>query len=153
MRGGFLNYLINSQNQTKYKEWQDIVKGTVSDILEYQRLETELEELEKNVGDLDSILRDRKNERDKEKTLIQSIEGEVKDLRELSDASKIWAELSGRIALHRDEVNQKELDFRVMNSDREGRDHKQVEAELLDSNQKKDDYTGAFFCLFVRSRF
>ena len=117
--------------------------------MEHQRLEKELEELERNASDLDSVLRDRKNERDKAKTLVQSIEGEVKDLRELSDASKIWVEASLRIALQRDQVNQKEADFRLMNSDREGRDLKQVEAELLDSNEKKDDYTGTF-CLFVR---
>lgn len=120
------------------------MKGSVNDVLEYHRLQKDLEELEKNASALDSALRNQKNEVEKEKELTESIERDVKDLRELSDASKIWVEASLRIALQRDQVHQKEADFRMMNSDRDGRDLKQVEAELLESNQKKDDYNGTF---------
>ena len=120
------------------------MKGSVNDVLEYHRLQNDLEGLEKNASALDSALRNQKNEVEKEKELTESIERDVKDLRELSDASKIWVEASLRIALQRDQVHQKEADFQMMNSDREGRDLKQVEAELLESNQKKDDYNGTF---------
>lgn len=120
------------------------MKGSVNDVLEYHRLQNDLEGLEKNASALDSALRNQKNEVEKEKDLTDSIERDVKDLRELSDASKIWVEASLRIALQRDQVHQKEADFQMMNSDREGRDLKQVEAELLESNQKKDDYNGTF---------
>ena len=120
------------------------MKGSVNDVLEYHRLQKDLEGLEKNASALDSALRNQKNEVEKEKELTESIERDVKDLRELSDASKIWVEASLRIALQRDQVHQKEADFQMMNSDREGRDLKQVEAELLESNQKKDDYNGTF---------
>ena len=112
--------------------------------------------MEKNATNLDSELRERKNELEKTNTIVRSIEGEVKDLRELLDASKIWTEASMRIALQRETINQKEADFSLMNSDREGRDLKQVEAELLDLNQKKDEYTGLFrilsSCMFYRRK-
>lgn len=140
-----------SQNKTKYKDWQQIVKGTVNDILEYHRLENDLVELEKSASTLESTLRNNKNEVEEVKTLIESIEGEVKDFRELSDASKIWIEASLRISLQRGQVNQKEADFRLMNSDREGRDLNQVEADLLESNREKDNYNGTFFSNFVFS--
>ena len=113
--------------------------------MEHQRLENDLEELEKSASNLDSILRDRKNEREEAQALVERIEREVKDFREFSNASKIWVEASMRISLQRDQIGQKVADFRMMNSDREGRDLKQVEADLLDSNHKKDDYNGASF--------
>lgn len=113
--------------------------------MEYQRLGKDLDELDQSVGELDSVLRDRKNERDKTRALVENIEGEVKDLRELTDASKRWVGDSLRIALERDQVNEKESNFRLMNSDREGRDLKQVEAELSGSLQKKDDHAGTLF--------
>lgn len=129
-----------------------MVKDSINDVLEYQRLEKDLEELEKNISGLESTLRIRKKEVENENTDIQIIERDVQDLRELCDASKRWVELSSRIALQRDQVNQKEADFRIMNPDREGRDLKQVEAELLESNRKKDDYNGAFLsCLTFRT--
>jgi len=122
----------------------------MDDVLEYHRLESDLQDLEKNANTLDSTLRNRKNELEKAKEIIASIKGEVKDFRELSDASKIWVETSSRISIQRDQVNQKEADFRMMNSDVEGRDLKQVEEELLESNRKKDEYQGRFnFLLFI----
>ena len=128
------------------------MKDSINDVLEYQRLEKDLEELEKNISGLESTLRIRKKEVENENADLQNIERDLQDLRELCDASKRWVELSSRIALQRDQVNQKEADFRMMNSDREGRDLKQVEAELLDSNRKKDDYNGAFLsCLTFRT--
>lgn len=120
--------------------------------MEYRRLENDLEQLEKNVDTLESTLRNRKKEVENAKMDIEVNERDVKDCRELSDASKIWLEASSRIALQRDQVNQKEADFRMMNSDREGRDLKQVEEELVESNLKKDDYNGEFMFHFS-SRF
>lgn len=116
--------------------------------MEHGRLRKDLEELERSANTLDSTLRNRKNEAAKVKEHIESMENEVKDCRELSDASKIWVEASLRIALQRNQVSQKESDFRMMNSDREGRDLKQVENDLLESNRKKDDYNGTYFRLF-----
>ena len=101
-----------------------------------------MEQLEKNIDTLETTLRSRRKEVENEKTEIERNERDVKDCRELSDASKLWLEASSRIALQRDQVHQKEADFRMMNSDREGRDLKQVEAELAESNKKKDDYNG-----------
>ena len=125
----------------------------MDDVLEYYRLESDLQDLEKNANTLDSTLRNRKNELEKAKEIIASIKGEVKDFRELSDASKIWVETSSRISIQRDQVNQKEADFRMMNSDVEGRDLKQVEEELLESNRKKDEYQGRFyFLLFIEKQ-
>lgn len=103
-----------------------------------------MEDLEKNVHDLDSVLSLRKKERDEIKTLVDSFEAEVKELRNLADASKRWVGDSFRISVERDQVKEKEVNFRLMNSDREGRDLKQVEAELSDSIQKQADYTGKF---------
>ena len=114
----------------------------MNSILEYHRLEKDIEELERNVNALDSTLRDRKNELEQMRTLIENIEGEVKDLRYLFDASKIWMEASFRIALQREQVNLKEADFRMMNSDREGRDLKRVEEDLSESSRKKDELNG-----------
>ena len=76
-------------------------------------------------------------------------------MKDLFDASKSWIDASDRIALHRDQVHQKKADFRMMNSDKEGRDLKQVEEELSDSNRKKDDYNGTIFfnCNFSIKRF
>lgn len=114
----------------------------MTDVMEYRRLENDLEQLEKNVDTLESTLRNRRKEVENEKVEIERNERDVKDCRELSDASKLWLEASSRIALQRDQVHQKEADFRMMNSDREGRDLKQVEAELAESNKKKDEYNG-----------
>jgi len=127
--------------KAKYKEWHDIVKRSSRDILEHQRLVKELEELEKNASSLDTCVRERKNELEKIDVVVKRAEVDVKDLRELVDASKIWLDSAMRIALQRDTVHRKEADFRIMNTDGKGRDLKQVEAELLDSSSKKDEYT------------
>ena len=99
---------------------------------------------------MDRILIDRKGERDKIKSDIQNVELDLKELRELSDASKRWVGDSSRIAMDRIQVNEKESNFRLMNSDREGRDLKQVEGELSDSLQRKDEYAGTCLVLFLR---
>ena len=99
-------------------------------------------ELEKSISTLESTLHNRKKEVENESANVQNIERDVQDLRELLDASKIWVESASRISLQREQANRKEADFRMMNSDREGRDLKQVEAELVESNRKKDEYNG-----------
>jgi predicted nucleic acid-binding Zn-ribbon protein len=109
--------------------------------LEHQRLVQELEDLEKSASSFDIVVRERQTELEKVNTAVQSMETDVKDLRELDDARKIWTADAMRIALQRDTVNQKEADFQLMNSDVKGRDLKQVEAELLDMSSKKDEYT------------
>ncbi len=129
-------------NQTRYKQWQRIVKGCVNDVSEYHRLQKELGELEKSISTLQSALHNRRKEVENESANVGNIERDVQDLRELLDASKIWVESASRISLQREQANQKEADFRLMNSDRDGRDLKQVEAELVESNRKKDEYNG-----------
>ncbi|MGK3744385.1 MAG: putative nucleic acid-binding Zn-ribbon protein [Bacillariaceae sp.] len=109
--------------------------------MEHQRLVQELEDLEKSASSFDIVVRERQTELEKVNTAVQSMETDVKDLRELDDARKIWTADAMRIALQRDTVNQKEADFQLMNSDVKGRDLKQVEAELLDMSSKKDEYT------------
>ena len=109
--------------------------------MDHQRLAQELEDLDKNASGFDVVVRERQTELEKVKTAVSSMETDVKDLRELDDARKIWTADAMRIALQRDTVNQKEADFQLMNSDVKGRDLKQVEAELLDMSSKKDEYT------------
>lgn len=136
-------------NQAKYEAWHMIVKEVTNSILEHQRLKRELEKLKKNAANIDYDLCRGKNKLEKAKTIVKNIDGEVKDLRRLLDASKIWVEASMRIGVQRETVSQKEKDFLLMNSDREGRDLKQVEVDLLESNQKKDGFTGMCMCAYV----
>ena len=109
--------------------------------MENQRLLKELEDLEKDSEGLNDIVRDRKSDLTNKKETLKNMEGEVRDLRDLVDASKIWVDSAMRIALQRDTVNQKESDYQQMNCDDKGRDLKQVEAALLDNSSKKDEYT------------
>jgi len=127
--------------RSKYKAWRDFVNGSSRDILENQRLLKELEDLEKDSEGLNDIVRDRKSDLTNKKETLKNMEGEVRDLRDLVDASKIWVDSAMRIALQRDTVNQKESDYQQMNCDDKGRDLKQVEAALLDNSSKKDEYT------------
>lgn len=124
----------------KYKEWCAIIKDISNDVLEYLRLKVELEEVERHAKELDLHLVDSKRELVDAQEIVTSIQGETNDAKDFFDASKRWVDTSVRIAMQREQVNQKEYDSRHMTGDRDGRDLKQVDKDLEDLSQKKDEF-------------
>lgn len=124
----------------KYKEWCDIVKDVSNDILEHQRLKNEVEEVETRARELDLQLISKREELKEAQASVASIQGETNDARDFYDAAKRWVESSARIAMQREQVNQKEIDFHHVTGVTDGRDLKQVDKDLEDLNKKKDEY-------------
>jgi chromosome segregation ATPase len=124
----------------KYKEWCDIIKGISNDVLDYQRLKNELEEVEKRAKELDMQLVDKKKDLKDAQDIVNNVQSESGDAKEFFDASKRWVDSSVRIAMQREQVNQKEINFRHETSATDGRDLEQVDKDLEDLNQKKDEY-------------
>jgi prefoldin subunit 5 len=124
----------------KYKEWCDIVKDVTNDILEYQRLKSEVEEVETRARELDLQVVCKREELKEAQASVASIQGETNDVKDFYDATKRWVDTSLRIAMQREQVNQKESDFLHVTGVIDGRDLKEVDSALEDLNKKKDEY-------------
>jgi chromosome segregation ATPase len=129
------------QGKSKYKQWCDIVKSEMNDVMEYQRLKNEKADLENRIKSLEPSLVEAKDELQKSTRDLESTRGEISDLREMYDSAKRWVEAAQKIAVLRLQVLQKEEDFRMMNSDKEGRTLEQVMNNLRDLEKKKDEYS------------
>jgi septal ring factor EnvC (AmiA/AmiB activator) len=126
----------------RYREWCEIVKDVSNDVLEYQRLKTELEEVETRARELDLQLAAKRDELKEARESVASVQGETNDAKDFHDAARRWVDASLRIAMQREQVNQKEADFLhgTGAASADGRDLKQVDQDLEDLNRKKDEY-------------
>lgn len=128
-------------SKEKYQEWRGIVKDSRDEALEYERLRNEVDELEKRIRLQEPTLNDLSKELDSTNETALILKGELGELREMQTAAKQWNDAALKIAGLRDQVVQKEDEFRLLSSDKVGgRDLKQVTDNITDLEKKKDEY-------------
>lgn len=132
---------VTKLSKEKYQEWRGIVKDARDEALEYERLRNEVDELEKRIRLQEPTLNDLSKELDSTNETALILKGELGELREMQTAAKQWNDAALKIAGLRDQVVQKEDEFRLLSSDKVGgRDLKQVTDNITDLEKKKDEY-------------
>jgi chromosome segregation ATPase len=124
----------------KLQRWCEVVKFTRNDALEYERLRGEVDELEKRIRTQEPTLMSREKELESANHTAVILKGEISELREILNSSKQWNDSAMKIAGLREQAVQKEEDFRLLTSDKEGRDLKQVTDDISNLEKKKDEY-------------
>jgi chromosome segregation ATPase len=127
------------QKLTKYKLMVETVKNIRNDVLEYQRLASEMGEQDARIKNLVPEVNARDKELEDAAKSVDCISGEIGDLREMFESSKRWRDTALKIALLREQVLQKEDDFRIMNNDKHSRDLKKVTDDIAELERKKDE--------------
>ena len=74
-------------------------KDVTNDILEYQRLKSEVEEVETRARDLDLQLVSKREELKEAQASGANFQGETNDAKDFYDATKRWVDTSLRIAM------------------------------------------------------
>jgi DNA repair exonuclease SbcCD ATPase subunit len=127
----------HQETKAKYVEWKKIVVECMDDLRDYQRMNKEMNDTEKehqrlseDASHFQAKLRNQKSE----KTDLQVSDEELRDIAELS---KRWSEDAGRLAEKRMQIGQKELDLSASVTD-SGRDLKTVEREMNEKMEEKD---------------
>jgi chromosome segregation ATPase len=124
----------------KLQRWCEVVKSMRSDALEYERLRGEVEELEKRIRTQEPALNSQDKELESANHSAVILKGEISELREMLNSSKQWNDSAVKIAGLREQAIQKEEDFRLLTSDKEGRDLRQVTEDIANLEKKKDEY-------------
>lgn len=124
----------------KYQGWCEVVKASRDGALEYERLKNDIDGLEKHIRTHEPALKSHNEELESATQAAIILKGDISELREMWDSSKQWSASAAKIAALRDQVVQKEEDFRLLSSDKEGRDLKQVTDDIADLEKKKDEY-------------
>lgn len=124
----------------KFQRWCEIVKSTRNDAMEYERLRVEVNEVENRIRAQEPALKTHDKELESANQSVIILKGEISELREMQNSSKQWNDAAMKIAGLREQVVQKEEDFRSMISDKESRDLKKVSDDIANLEKKKDEY-------------
>ena len=131
----------NKSARSNYQQWRESVSANMNDVLDYKRTANEINDLEKNLTELESVLESKTNAHQDAQDKCSTLEMEVGELRELLETTKRCREDATRVSEKRMQVNQKQLDLSMSNADIGGRDLKTVETEMAERMETKDKYS------------
>eukprot|EP00934_Nitzschia_sp_Nitz4_P008970 Nitzschia sp. Nitz4//scaffold260_size33533//17430//22260//NITZ4_007879-RA/size33533-augustus-gene-0.12-mRNA-1//1//CDS//3329544683//8960//frame0 len=127
-------------SRVNFANWKAVVDENLHSILEYRRTANEVDELERNMQDLESGLTESNRQLNDAKENVFDFELQLANVRDLRDSVRRWAESANRLAEKRMQVKQKELDLHSATADTRGRDLKTVEKELSDRNELREQH-------------
>lgn len=135
--------MLDDRNKTarnNYTAWKMSVNDNLQQVLEYRRMANEVNDLEKNVRELEHAFADSTRELNDAKDHVADLESQVASIRDLRDSARRWAESASRLAGKRMQVFQKETDLHSATADTRGRDLRTVENELNERNEKREQH-------------
>lgn len=122
-----------------YQRWRKAVSETMHDVLEFNRITTEVKDTEVVINDIEEELSTRQSELDGLKVTCSDLQTEADELRDLVDSTKRWTEDARRLSRKKMEIGQKQVDLSISTSHIADRDLQTVEDDLNKRIAEKDE--------------
>jgi chromosome segregation ATPase len=119
------------------KESRKTIQSNMTDLRDFSRANKEIEALEAEMAKLRVESESAHNQVNDQKMVVDELQSEVTELRELLDSSKRWNEDANRIASKRMKISEKRYALGV-NTQHHDRDLRTVESEVTRLSDEKD---------------
>jgi DNA repair exonuclease SbcCD ATPase subunit len=127
--------------KVNYQRWRKAASETMHDVLESNRLTTELKDIEVVINDIEQELAARQSELDGLTATCSELQIDANELRDLVDSTKRWSEDARRLSRKKMEIGQKQVDLSISTSHITDRDLQTVEDDLSKRTAEKDELT------------
>ena len=125
--------------KANYHRWRKTVSETMHDVMEFNRITTEVKDTEMVIDDVGEELSTLQLELDGFRDTCSDLQTEAEDLRNLMDSTKRWTEDARRLARKKMEIGQKQVDLSISTSHMADRDLQVVEEDLNRRIAEKDE--------------
>jgi chromosome segregation ATPase len=125
--------------KANYQRWRKAVSETMHDVLEFNRLTTEVKDIDVVVHDIEQEVAAHQSELDGLSATCSELLTDADELRDLVDSTKRWTEDARRLSRKKMEIGQKQVDLSISTSDMTDRDLETVEDDLSKRTAEKDE--------------
>lgn len=125
--------------KANYQLWRKTVSETMHDVLEFNRITTEVKDTKGVINDMEQELSARQSELDGLRETCSDLQTEVGELRDLVDSTKRWTEDARRLSRKKMEIGQKQVELSISTSHIADRDLQTVEDDLNMRIADKDE--------------
>lgn len=129
----------NRSAKANYQRWRKTVSETMHDVLEFNRITTEVKDTDVVINDIAEEMSTLQIELDGLRDTCSDLQTESDELRNLMDSTKRWTEDARRLARKKMEIGQKQVDLSISTSHIADRDLKMVEDDLNKRIAEKDE--------------